>query len=172
MSFAIEEILRIEEHAENGLVQVMEAIGATVYKTRDAKIIDTPSVGVKCILGEAQKNREKIFLNPVFQMYDTWLSEIQTTVRTNRTSDQSSPSHVALLGKVRTRMQRTLLVQPRDVWPYGWIEPHILVVDSREQGTIESVEDETDSNVDVTTISWFFMIQVRPTAWPVNPVNV
>jgi hypothetical protein len=166
MSLPLAEILAVEANTEASIIALLDSClpapttGAKlIYPKRSARTADTPRLEVMVITGEAQKDHEHVFQNKQ-SVYDSWQCELQIKVATNRTSDQNSPTHSALLGRVRAKLQRAVAVAE---WNQA---ATVLLVDIRELGTIDSFDD--GDNLDFSVLSWFLFIQINPDAWPVN----
>ena len=161
----IAEILQVEKHAEDGFLQWLKevlppAFERNIFVSRTTRIAETPSVEIKVINGQVLPNHEHVFQNPVNTMYDTFQAEMRTTVITNRQTDSEAPSHVELLGRLRAKMQRITLVN-------NYVNPVVLIIDSREQGTVDS--EDSENTLDISTVSWFIVLQINPSVWPLNP---
>lgn len=162
------QILAIEGHVEAVMVPILQACISpngdgtwNVFASRSSRIAETPRIEVKHIAGAPAKDHEKNFINLNQRIYDTYIGELQVIVTTNRTTDQTPNNHVAILGAVRAKMQ---LVNLRELWPEASIW---WIVDSREQGTLDS--EDSEQNIDISTLSWFFIVQMNPHIVPDNP---
>jgi len=159
----LEEIFQIEGHAETAFVAILTAAVSNpelCYRSRTIRIQGTPALEVKVLAGEPNRDHEHIFQNEVNSAYDTYVGELQVTIKTNRSTDAQTPSHTQMLGKVRALLNRSKLMQTFE-------SPVLLLIDCWEQGTIDSEEDA--DNLDLSTLSWFLMLQIKPSVWPANP---
>lgn len=166
----VAQILEIEGHAEDAFVNLLRPClpppvngsQVNIFPSRTSLTSETPSLEIKVVSGEPNKDHEYIFPgNPNIQVYDTYEGELLVTVTTNRTTDETAPSHRRLLGLLRSKLNYKLFART------NFESPVLFLIDCRENGTVDSVEGV--DNTDVSVLSWFLMVQIQPDVWPANP---
>lgn len=155
MSVALTELYQIEKHVESAFETMLGGVASNIYCSRKQADIESTRLELKCILGENLEHR-KYFTNGD-QAHDTWESQLQITVASNRGEITHIDNHSALLGATRAKM--TLRYSKHNL-----TSDVIEILDIRDSGTVDSFND--DNNIDFTVLTYYLVVTIKPEAWP------
>jgi|DEB3_MinimDraft_2_1074329.scaffolds.fasta_scaffold04937_3 hypothetical protein len=155
MSVALSELYQVEKHVEAAFRTILEGVGSHIYVSREQVDIESNRLELKCKLGESIEHR-RIFTNGD-QTHDTWEAQLEITVASNRGEITHIDNHSALLGETRKRM--TLRYSKHNL-----TSDVIEITDIRDTGTVDSFSD--DNNIDITVLTYYLVVAIRPEAWP------
>jgi hypothetical protein len=91
--------------------------------------------------------------------HDAFEATLEVTIATNRKGNEGTLNHPRLIGSVRSRLTMRKIIQ-------AWKSQVALIDDIRGTGTIDTFSDEND--IDFTSLSYYLVFNVAPTAWPSN----
>lgn len=153
------ELLQLELHVENGFAGALKGAVPQVNPSQSSETAKTPRIDLKAVIGAVHGQRK--LLTSGREMFNVWNGQLQTTAVTNRTSERRSEAHNRMLGEIRARCQRFAILPEWNKYSEA-----ILLMDIREDGTEDSVEDSND--LDKTQINWQILFSLDPAAIPNN----
>lgn len=149
------EIMQTEKHVEDGFVAVLKGACPSVYRPRDRRDDSNPKIVLRVIQGKVGLHQHLLASSAI--VWDTWEGMLETSVTSNRTTEDGMPTHDQILGELRARLQLHALA-------LTWKNPYVRLTDIREDGT--DVDVEIDSNLDITKINWQLLYNINPAVWP------
>jgi len=152
----VEELYQFEQWLETGFTALLRGTCESIYTSREAEDLVSPRVEIKAILGPALQHHKASY-GGVTTEHDAFEASLEITIATNRKGNEGTLNHPRLIGSVRSRLVMRYIVQ-------NWQSPVTLIDDIRGTGTIDTFVDEND--IDFTTLSYYLVFNVAPTAWP------
>lgn len=153
----LSELLQLERHVEDGFAGALKGAVPQVNPSQSSETARTPRIDFTAIIGAVHGQRK--LLPSGREMFNAWFAQLQTTAVTNRTSEKKSEAHNRMLGEIRARCQRFAILPE-----WRKYSDAILLMDIREDGTEDSIEDSND--LDKTQINWAILFSLNPEAIP------
>lgn len=152
----LDELYQFERWTEEGFAAILAGICPKIYTSREPCELESPRVEIKAVIGPAL-NHSKSFTNGSTDAYDAFEAALEVTIVTNRTGNEWTMNHPRLIGSVRSRLTMRHLIG-------RWTSPVVVPADLRATGTADTFSDEND--IDTTSITYYLVFNVAPTAWP------
>ncbi len=152
----VEELYQFEQWLETGFAAILAGTCPNIYTSREADELISPRVEIKAILGPALQHHKGSY-GGVTTEHDAFEATLEITIVTNRSGNEGTLNHPRLIGSVRSRLVMRYLIQ-------NWKSPVTLINDIRGTVTIDTFSDEND--IDNTSLSYYILFNVAPTAWP------
>lgn len=157
-----EEIYMFEHWLELGFAGILDGTCPLIYTSRAPLDLASPRVEIKAIAGGIL-NHSHNYTDGTNE-YDSYEGTLEITVATNRTGEQGTMNHAALIGSVRSRLTMRYLTRKNAAQQSNWQSPVIVPLDIRATGTADTFFDGND--IDITALSYYLAFNVKPDAWP------
>lgn len=161
---SLAELFSFEASFEKAFQNILQAAQIeTVYITRETAEFISPCASVKVINGSVNQ-KHQYCPSGAAPIYDSFDASLEVEVRTQRISN--GDEHAIICGKVRAEL---LLFSLLTSFPKTDASNFHSITDIREQKGDTSFD--SDTNLDLTIIPHYLLINIRPGAWPIGVGN-
>jgi hypothetical protein len=155
------EIHQFEKNAESIMVGVLGDICQNVYRSRQVDVNQSPRLSVKAVIGAQFQNQKLNITEAPGFIYSAYECGLQVTVTTNRTTDEKSDFHNALLGQTRMQCSQFYV----DAWQEE--QPDALPNLITQLKPAQNDDDVADTeDLDNSKLTFTFILVINPQAFP------